>query len=113
MKHILKLLTLLTIFGCSSKNDNDEINTEAVSVLTITNSSIVSNTPFSKPREAIIFENNLYAVNDINTYKYDFSSNVWEVINTNSVGVAIYPIGEYNVSFIRNNKWNIINHNAL
>ena len=117
MKNALKFLFFLIILGCSNDETNPETETETetetVSVLTLTNSSIVSNTPFSKPREAIVFDNNLYTINDMNTYKYDFSSNMWETINTNSTGVANYPYFEYNVSFIRDNKWNIINQNAL
>lgn len=117
MKSILQILIILIILGCSSEDVENEVieesNTETVINLTITNTSTISNTPFSKPREAIIFENNLYAVNDTHTYKYDFSSNIWETINANSIGVADYPYFEYNVSFIRDGKWNIINSNAL
>lgn len=113
MKIILQFFILLTILGCSSDNNDVIIDPEPINVLTITNSVSLTSIPFSKPRETIIFENNLYAINDSNTYKYTFDTNVWELIDTNGIGVANYPYFEFNVSFIRNNKWHIINQNAL
>ncbi|QKX06181.1 hypothetical protein HN014_15105 [Aquimarina sp. TRL1] len=117
IKLILNIIIVLTFLGCSSDNDSnntiDENNSEPVETLTITSSKSISNTPFSMPREAIIFDDDLYVVNEMNTYKYDFSSNNWETVNTNSVGVALFPYFDYNVSFIREGKWNIINENAL
>jgi len=117
VKLILKILPALTILACSNNNGDiqidDEPNSKTTTILTLTNSSSISGTPFSKPREAIIFENNLYTINDSETFKYDFGTNTWETINTNSSSVANYPYLEYNVSFIRDNKWHIINENAL
>lgn len=117
MKFISKILILLIIFGCSSESNDSEIidekNQETNSSLAIISSSKVSDTPFSNPREAIVYDDHLFVVNDTNTYKYDFVSDNWETINTNSAGVANYPYFNYNVSFIRDNKWHIINQSAL
>ncbi|WP_396632573.1 hypothetical protein [Maribacter sp. R86514] len=112
MKFILHLLIIMMILGCSNKNENIEENIiESVNLLTITNSSSVSNTPFSKPAEAIIYEDNLYSISDLNTYKYNFESNIWETINTNNLNVA--NTKDSNVSFIKDSKWYIINRKGL
>lgn len=73
------------------------------------NSSSISITPFSQPREGIIFEDNLYAIDETSTYKYDFELNMWSVINTESQGIAVYPFLRRNVSVIRDSKWYLLN----
>lgn len=116
---ILSAIITLTLFACTSDNNNpeEENNTEPINILTLTNSESASIAPFIKPRERIIFENNLYVVDRLKTYKYDFNSSNWEILNQNNTeldfGVADYPYFDFNISFIRNGKWYIINRRAL
>ncbi|MER3376798.1 MAG: hypothetical protein RIM83_19305 [Allomuricauda sp.] len=104
-------------YGCSDNetpiHDETTKAPESKEVLTLLNSKKANDTPFKLPRESIIFEENLYVVDESKTYKYSFDSNSWETINAASEGVAVFPYLNYNISFIRNKKWHILNEYSL
>lgn len=118
----LLAFAMLTIFSCStdtvdvSFNENT-IDANAETKLTLVNSSSLGSTPFFEPRETIVYMNNLYAIDKQSTYKYSFQSNLWQqIINTNNeddLEIASHPSDNSNFSFIRDDKWYVLSNTLL
>ncbi|WP_103069798.1 Kelch repeat-containing protein [Aquimarina sediminis] len=122
IKIILPLI-FLALFSCSDDENTIDENSiptpdpTPTNILTLVDSKSISTTPFTLPKETIVFEDNLYAIDDFKTYKYNFELNIWETINENNTDldfeVADSPYFDYNVSFIKDDKWYIMHRRAL
>ena len=113
-------LSLLILNSCSNDNSIGDTSKEPNAVIKRTkliSSESISETDFIKPYETIVYNDKLYVVDDLKTYSYDFNTKEWLTVNERNTDnfetVADYPYFDYNVSFIRENKWYLLSFESL